>query len=79
MKTTCTYCGTGCNFYLNVKDNKVVKVTSDYEAPVNRGNLCIKGRYGYEFIHSEERIKTPLIRIRGRSKSRAILSRGDMG
>jgi len=62
VKTTCSYCGTGCNFFLHVKDNKVIKVTSDYEAPVNRGNLCIKGRYGYDFIHSEDRIKTPLIR-----------------
>ncbi len=65
IKTTCSYCGTGCNFYLNLKDNKVVKVTSDYDAPVNHGNLCIKGRYGYDFIHSEERIKTPLIKKGG--------------
>lgn len=62
VKTTCTYCGTGCNFFLNVKNDRVVKVTSDYEAPVNRGNLCIKGRYGYEFIHSDDRIRTPLIK-----------------
>jgi formate dehydrogenase alpha subunit len=66
VKTTCTYCGTGCNFYLNVKDNRVIKVTSDYEAPVNRGDLCIKGRYGYDFIHSDERIKTPLIKKEGK-------------
>jgi formate dehydrogenase alpha subunit len=65
VKTTCSYCGTGCNFYLNVKDNRVVGVTSDYDAPVNKGNLCIKGRYGYDFIHSDERIKTPLIRKDG--------------
>jgi formate dehydrogenase alpha subunit len=65
VKTTCSYCGTGCNFYLNVKDNKVIKVTSDYSAPVNKGNLCIKGRYGYDFIQSEERIKTPLIKRDG--------------
>ncbi len=62
VRTTCSYCGTGCNFDLNVKDNKVVKVTSAYDAPVNHGNLCIKGRYGYDFIHNDERIKTPLIR-----------------
>ncbi len=62
VRTTCSYCGTGCNFDLNVKDNKVVKVTSAYDAPVNHGNLCIKGRYGYDFIHSDERITTPLIR-----------------
>ncbi len=62
VKTTCTYCGTGCNFYLNVKDNKVVRVTSDYDSPVNKGNLCIKGRFGYEFIHHPDRLTTPLIR-----------------
>jgi predicted molibdopterin-dependent oxidoreductase YjgC len=65
VKTTCSYCGTGCNFYLNVKGNKVISVTSAYDAPVNKGNLCIKGRYGYDFIHSPERIRTPLIRTNG--------------
>lgn len=65
VKTTCSYCGTGCNFYLNVRNNKVIKVTSAYDAPVNEGNLCIKGRYGYDFIHSPERITTPLIRKDG--------------
>jgi len=65
VRTTCSYCGTGCNFDLNVKDGKVVKVTSAYDAPVNHGNLCIKGRYGYDFIHSKERIKTPLIKKNG--------------
>jgi len=62
VKTTCSYCGTGCNFFLKVKDGKVVGVESDFDAPVNHGNLCIKGRYGYDFIHSQERIKTPLIK-----------------
>jgi formate dehydrogenase alpha subunit len=61
-RTTCSYCGTGCNFYLNVKDEKVVKVTSDYDAIVNKGNLCVKGRFGYEFIHHPDRLTTPLIR-----------------
>ncbi len=62
VKTTCPYCGTGCNFFLNIRDKKVVKVTSDYDAPVNKGNLCIKGRYGYDFIHSSERITAPIIK-----------------
>jgi len=66
VKTTCAYCGTGCNLYLNVRDEKVVKVTSDYDAIVNKGNLCIKGRYGYDFIHSQDRIKTPLIKKDGK-------------
>ena len=65
VKTTCSYCGTGCNFYLHVKDNKVIKVSSDYDAPVNHGNLCIKGRYGYDYIHSADRLKTPLIKRDG--------------
>jgi formate dehydrogenase (NADP+) alpha subunit len=62
VRTTCTYCGTGCNFFLGVKDQRVVRVISDFDAPVNRGNLCIKGRYGYDFIHHPDRLRTPLIR-----------------
>ena len=62
VKTTCSYCGTGCNFFLKVKGDRVVGVASDFNAPVNKGNLCIKGRYGYDFIHSKERLTTPLIR-----------------
>jgi len=65
VKTTCSYCGTGCNFFLHVKDGEVIRVSSDYDAPVNRGNLCIKGRYGYDFIHSKDRLKTPLIKRDG--------------
>jgi formate dehydrogenase alpha subunit len=65
VKTTCSYCGTGCNFFLHVKENRVIKVSSDYDAPVNKGNLCIKGRYGYDFIHSDDRLKTPLIKRDG--------------
>lgn len=62
VKTTCSYCGTGCNFFLKVKDEKVIGVESDFDAPVNKGNLCIKGRYGYDFIHSKDRITSPLIK-----------------
>jgi formate dehydrogenase alpha subunit len=62
VKTTCSYCGTGCNFFLKVRGDKVIGVDSDYDAPVNKGNLCIKGRYGYDFIHSKDRITTPLIK-----------------
>lgn len=69
VRTTCSYCGTGCNFDLNVKDGKIIKVTSAYDAPVNQGNLCIKGRYGYDFIQSFERIKQPHIRKGERMKA----------
>ena len=63
--TTCTYCGVGCQLDLNVKDGKVIRVTSNREADgssVNGLHLCIKGRYGYEFIHHPRRHKRPRVR-----------------
>lgn len=65
VKTTCSYCGCGCNFDLNVKDGKVVGVTSNESSSVNGRHLCVKGRFGYDFIHSPERLTTPLIRKNG--------------
>ncbi|MDR4505614.1 MAG: formate dehydrogenase subunit alpha [Candidatus Scalindua sp.] len=66
-RTTCTYCGTGCNYFLNVKDDKVVSISPCFDAPVNdRGSLCVKGRFGYEHIHHKDRITTPLIRKNGK-------------
>ncbi len=60
--TTCTYCGVGCNIELNTKDGRVVKVTSGSGVGVNDGSLCVKGRFGYDFVNSPERLKKPLIR-----------------
>jgi len=68
VMTTCTYCGTGCTFALNVKDDQVVGVTSfrdEAVSPVNRGALCVKGRFGWDFVGSPERLTTPLIRENG--------------
>lgn len=65
VKTVCPYCGTGCSIYLNVKEDKVTGVSPDYESPVNRGNLCVKGRFGWDFIESSERLTRPLIRKNG--------------
>jgi predicted molibdopterin-dependent oxidoreductase YjgC len=65
VRTTCTYCGVGCQFDLNVKDGKVIRVTSDPEALVNGLSLCVKGRYGYDFIHHPDRLTHPLIRKDG--------------
>lgn len=62
IRTTCPYCGVGCQQWLHVKDGKIVKVTGVEEAQPNQGRLCVKGRFGYDFIYSEERLKTPLIR-----------------
>jgi formate dehydrogenase major subunit/formate dehydrogenase alpha subunit len=60
--TTCTYCGVGCQFDLNIKDGKVVGVTSNPKAGVNGMGLCVKGRYGYDFIHHPDRILKPRVR-----------------
>jgi len=65
VKTTCPYCGTGCNFDLNVKDGKVVGVTS-CEGDVNGRALCVKGRFGYGFIHHPDRLTKPLIKKDGK-------------
>jgi predicted molibdopterin-dependent oxidoreductase YjgC len=63
VRTTCNYCGVGCQFDLNVVDGKVVQVTAPPPGEtVNDGNLCVKGRFAYQFIHSEDRLTTPLIR-----------------
>lgn len=65
VKTTCPYCGTGCTIDLNVKDGKVIGVTSNPDGDVNGRFLCVKGRFGYQFIDSDERLKTPLIKKDG--------------
>ena len=63
VKTICPYCGVGCSIYLGVRDNKIVSVRGDPEGPTNKGTLCVKGRWGYDFISHPERLTTPLIRI----------------
>lgn len=67
IKTVCGYCGVGCTLFLNVhKDTgKLVKVTSKPGTVPNDGNLCIKGRFGYDFVHHEERLTDPLIKRNG--------------
>ncbi|MCE9526935.1 MAG: formate dehydrogenase subunit alpha [Planctomycetales bacterium] len=62
VTTTCTYCGVGCQFDLNVKDNKIMRVTSNPESPVNGISLCVKGRYGYDFVHHPDRLSRPKVR-----------------
>jgi formate dehydrogenase alpha subunit len=62
VTTTCPYCGVGCNFDLNVKDGRVTRVTSNPYAPVNGMHLCVKGRYGYDFVHHPDRLLRPRVR-----------------
>jgi len=62
VSTTCPYCGVGCNLQLHVKDDHIFKVTSPFDSPVNQGNLCVKGRFGYDYVYHPKRVTTPLIR-----------------
>jgi predicted molibdopterin-dependent oxidoreductase YjgC len=64
VRTTCSYCGVGCQMELHVKDDQVVKVTGVDIAP-NNGSLCVKGRFGFHFINSPERLTSPLIKENG--------------
>jgi len=65
VKTTCSYCGVGCQMYLLVKGDKVVGVEPAKGRP-NNGLLCVKGRFGYNFINHPDRLKTPLIKRNGK-------------
>jgi formate dehydrogenase major subunit len=65
VRTTCPYCGVGCQQELHVKGEQIVKVTAVEGASPNKGRLCVKGRFGYDFIYSEERLTTPLIKENG--------------
>ncbi len=65
VNTVCPYCGCGCTLYLGVKDGQIVRARPGATGPVNRGTLCVRGCYGYDFIHSPERLSRPLIRVDG--------------
>ncbi|HEX9616173.1 MAG TPA: formate dehydrogenase subunit alpha [Anaerolineales bacterium] len=62
VSTTCPYCGVGCNLDLHIKDDYIYSVTSPFDSVVNHGNLCVKGRFGYDFIYNPGRVTEPLIR-----------------
>lgn len=66
IRTTCPYCGVGCQQLLHVKNGKIVRVSGVEEAEPNKGRLCVKGRFGFDFIYSEDRLKTPLIKENGK-------------
>ncbi len=70
--TTCPHCATGCQYYLVVKDNKIVDV-EPAKGPSNNYRLCVKGRSGsFDFVHSGDRLKKPLIRDRQTNKFREV-------
>ncbi len=65
VKTTCPYCGVGCQMELVVRDNRILGVDPTQGLP-NNGLLCVKGKFGHRFINHPDRLKTPLIRKEGK-------------
>ncbi|SDQ66043.1 formate dehydrogenase subunit alpha [Virgibacillus salinus] len=61
-KTVCTYCGVGCTFDVWTKDRKILKVEPQQDSPANGISTCIKGKFGWDYVNSEERLTKPLIR-----------------
>jgi formate dehydrogenase major subunit len=61
-KTVCTYCGVGCSFDVWTKGREILKIDPQIEAPANGISTCIKGKFGWDFVNSEERLTKPLIR-----------------
>lgn len=62
VRTTCPYCGVGCQMNLNVSDGYIYRVDAPFDAAPNYGMLCVKGRFGTDFVRHPGRVKTPLIR-----------------
>ena len=63
-RSTCGYCGVGCQIDIHAKAGRITRITGADDAP-NHGHLCVKGRYGFDFVGSDERLTTPLIKENG--------------
>ncbi|MEM7751127.1 MAG: molybdopterin-dependent oxidoreductase, partial [Pseudomonadota bacterium] len=61
VDTLCPYCGVGCQTKVHVKDNKILYIDGQ-DGPANNNRLCVKGRFGFDYIHHDDRLKVPLIR-----------------
>jgi predicted molibdopterin-dependent oxidoreductase YjgC len=64
-QTTCTYCGVGCQIDLETVGSEVLRAQGVKGVPPNFGHLCVKGKFGFDFIHNPERLSRPLIRKNG--------------
>ena len=67
IDSVCPYCGVGCQIEYNVKDNKI-KYVNGVDGPANKNRLCVKGRFGFDYVNNPERLTKPLIRIKGKAK-----------
>jgi len=66
VQTTCAYCGVGCQLNLHIKDHMVYRVSAPFDQPPNYGKLCVKGRFGHDYLWHPDRLTTPLIRRDGK-------------
>jgi formate dehydrogenase alpha subunit len=64
VPTTCPYCGVGCQLDLHVRGGMIFRTAGRYDNQVNFGNLCVKGRFGYDYVHAPDRLTRPLLRAR---------------
>jgi predicted molibdopterin-dependent oxidoreductase YjgC len=62
VRSTCPYCGVGCQLSLHIKDDRLMRVESPFDAAPNYGRLCVKGRFGLDYVHHPHRLTAPLIR-----------------
>ncbi|MCM8824898.1 MAG: formate dehydrogenase subunit alpha [Candidatus Omnitrophica bacterium] len=62
INTICPYCGVGCGIQVSVKDNSIVKINALPDGSVNKGWLCVKGKFGFEYVKSPDRLKKPLLK-----------------
>ncbi len=65
VTTTCGYCGVGCALDVHLADGRIAAVTPNHASPLNRGHACVKGRFVHSFVHSHDRLTTPLLRGSG--------------
>jgi len=65
VRTICTYCGVGCNLEVSVKNGEILSIQAPYNAEVNSGHTCLKGRYAFKFYKHPERLQYPMIRKKG--------------
>ena len=67
VNSVCPYCGVGCQLTYQIKDEKIIAAVGR-DGPANKNRLCVKGRFGFDYIHNPERLTTPLIRKKGVKK-----------
>ena len=78
VKTLCPFCGVGCTIQVGVRGGALVRARGDIDNPVNQGGLCVKGRFGLDFVNHPDRLTRPLIRKKGVRKSIYATEVGDI-